>query len=171
MTTVISVLLGVALLIFISYRQLRWQPVDPRRLVLMPVVLLGVAVLTAVQSAGVLSAMHPGALDVLSILLELAVGVIGGLLMGRLTRIERINGRVSSRVTGAGLAIWFGFIAFRIGMAVLAHVNGAELAASTPLIFVMVAIVKGVQALVVTRRLARLSDPSAAVDRDPARVG
>ncbi|MFC7624076.1 hypothetical protein [Microlunatus sp. GCM10028923] len=159
MSTVISVLLGVAFLIFISYRQLRWQPVDPRRLMLIPVILIGLAVFNVVQSAGALGALQPDAIDVLSILLESAVAVIGGLVMGRLTHIERTGGGARFRLTWLGLLVWFGFIAFRIGMAALAHSTGAELAASTPLIYVMVAIVKGIQAIIVTRRVARLPEP------------
>ncbi len=154
-STLISVLAGVALLIFISLRQLRWQPVDLRRLITMPVILLGAGVVIGAQTYQSLSALHPGAGDVMSIVVELVLAVVGGLLMGRLTKIETIDGQVRSRLTGPGLAIWCGFIAVRIGMAVLAHATGAELASSTPLIFLMIAVVKATQAFVISQRVSR----------------
>ncbi len=155
MSTLISVLAGIALLIFISIRQLRWQPVALRRLLMMPVILLAVGVVVATRTYSDLGALHPGAGDVMSIVVELALAIVGGLLMGRLTKIETIDGRIKSRLTGPGLAIWFGFIAVRIGMDVLASMTGAELAASAPMILLMVAVVKGTQAFVITQRVNR----------------
>lgn len=154
-STLISVLAGIALLIFISVRQLRWQPVALKRLLTMPVILLGAGVVIAAQTYQSLSALHPGAVDVMSIVVELALAVVGGLLMGRLTKIETIDGQIKSRLSGPGLAVWFGFIAVRIGLAVLAHMTGAELASSTPLIFVMIAAVKATQAFVIIQRVSR----------------
>jgi hypothetical protein len=107
----------------------------------------------------------------MSIVVELALAVVGGLLMGRLTKIETIDGQIKSRLSGPGLAVWFGFIAVRIGLAVLAHATGAELASSTPLIFLMIAVVKATQAFLITQRVSRHRAVGTAGHRpEPARI-
>ena len=86
----------------------------------------------------------------MSIVVELALAVVGGLLMGRLTKIETIDGRIKSRLTGPGQA---GRLRLhrgpdRHGRA--GSMTGAELALQrAPLILLMVAVVR-IQALAIT---------------------
>ncbi|WP_152361767.1 hypothetical protein [Microlunatus speluncae] len=169
LSSVLTILAAIALLIFVSVRQLSWQPVKARRLLMTPLVLVGAAVVVGIQTYPAMGAPQVGIADVLTIAAELGLAVVGGLLMGRLTRIDIVAGEIKSRLTGPGLAIWFGFIAVRITMAVLSHQAGGQLASSTPLIFVLIAIVKGIQAFVITRRVDRLASAPARVPVDSLR--
>ena len=148
-------LIGLAIFVFISVRQLGWQQVNLGKMMKMPLILAGFGVFMAVKTMSVATFSHVGALDILIIAAEAIVAIIGGVVMGNLAQIATVNGRTSSRLRPAGLAVWFAFIASRIGFDVLAHVVGADLAASTTLIMFMVAIVKGVQALTMSGRVSR----------------
>ena len=153
-TTILYILAGLAILIFISVRQMRWQRVTPSALMKMPLILAIIGVVTAVQTFNSPGALRFGTGDVVLIVAEVAVAVLGGWLMGRMTQIATIDGSIQSRLTPVGLTIWFGFLAVRIGGEMLAHADHLALASSTPLILFMVAIVKATQALTVRDRVA-----------------
>lgn len=154
-TTIMSVLLGLALLLFISLRQMQWQSVRIGKMLRMPVVLFAVGLFVAAQTFKNPSILHPHGAEIALIGLEVVLAVLGGLVMGRVTEIATRAGVTSSRLRPAGLGVWFGFLAVRIGLDLFAHTLHFELAASTPLILCMVAIVKATQALVVRDRVER----------------
>lgn len=148
-------LIGLAVFVFISVRQLGWQQVNLAKMMKMPLILAAISVFTAVKTISLATFSHVGALDILIIGAEVIVAIVGGVVMGNLAQIATIKGQTSSRLRPAGLAVWFAFIASRIGFDVLAHAVGAHLAASTTLIMFMIAIVKGVQAVTMSGRVSR----------------
>jgi hypothetical protein len=156
-STVLPILLGVAALIFISVRQMSWQQVKMDKLFKMPVLLAAAGVVVIARSAQTYTSAHVGLLDVAILGVELGAAVLGGWLMGRLTLIEARGDATRSRLSGAGLAVWFGFIVLRIGFAVAGGFLGADVAALPAMILFMIAIVKGIQALTVKERLDRLA--------------
>lgn len=151
--TVLIIVVGIAMLLFISFRQMSWQ--QPGRQMRMPLILGIVGVVEAANSWNNALLSKVGGLDVLMIGFELCLAVLGGWLMGRLSEVATVNGSTQTRLRPVGLAVWFGFIAVRIGMAALGAVLGAALASNTAVILLMVAIVKGIQVLVVRERISR----------------
>jgi hypothetical protein len=150
--------LGVAILLiaFITYRQTRWQPVRVAKLLKMPLIFAVIAVVLLTQSVRQLPAgWHLDALDFGVIAFELVLGLGVGWWMGRLTQIRTSDGVLSSRLGGAGVAVWLGFIALRIGLGIAASVMSAPLAALPATVIFVVVAIKIVQAVVIRGRVAR----------------
>ncbi|QGN31938.1 hypothetical protein [Microlunatus sp. Gsoil 973] len=151
--TLLTIGLGLCVLIFISIRQMRWQ--QPSRQMKMPLILGAIGVLQAAGSWNSALFSKLSLLDVALVGVELCVAVVGGWLMGRLSEVATVDGSTQTRLRPAGLAVWLGFIALRVGMAAVGGVLGATLASNTAVILFVVAIVKGVQVLVVRERISR----------------
>jgi hypothetical protein len=151
--SVLTILLGLGMLVFISVRQMRWQ--QPGRQMKMPLVLGAIGVLEAASTWNSALLGKLSTIDVALVGVELCVAVLGGWLMGRLSEVATVNGSTQTRLRPAGLGVWLGFIALRVGMAVLGGVLGASLASNTAVILFVVAVVKGVQVLVVRERISR----------------
>lgn len=151
--TILTILIGIALLIFISFRQMRWQ--QPGRQLRMPFILAIVGVVEAVSTWNDALLRKVYVLDFVMIGAELCFAVLGGWLMGRLSEVATVNGSTQARLRPLGLVAWFGFIALRVGMAALGGVLGAALASNTAVILFMVAIVKGIQVLMVREQVSR----------------
>lgn len=151
-------MIGIAVLVIavVTIRQCRWQPVNMSRLIRMPLVfgVIGVVeLITGLSHVG--SGLHVRGLDVAIIGGELTLGLLAGWLMGRLTRIRRIEGVLKFRLAGPGIGVWLGFIVVRIGLAGLAHVLNAELAEQSGTVLIVVAVIKTIQALMVRDRIER----------------
>jgi hypothetical protein len=153
LSVILMVLAGVALLIFTSVRQMQWQRVNTANLLKVPVLLCIGGLLIAAQTFAAPGALHFGAADLILIAFEAGVAGAGGWLMGQLTDIATIDGGTHSRLRAAGLAVWFAFLVLRVGGVALAQVDHLTVASSTPLIFFLISIVKGTQALTVRARV------------------
>jgi hypothetical protein len=163
--SLLSIVAGLAVLVFVSVRQMAWQPVNLGQLMRMPLIMAVIGVVITAEAFGSGKPQHFGAVDAVIISAELVIAVLGGWLMGRLTQIATIGGRTMSRLRPSGLLAWIGFIAVRIGFAVLAHLFGAGVASGTETILFMVAIVKATQGLTVRERVARHESSTGAVTR------
>lgn len=167
MTTeaVLEALVALAAIVYACARQLRWTPVIPSRMWRMPAILAAIGLYTITKS-GVSTVT---AADV-AILTASAVAAVGtGALMGVIARFRPISDQslravlaarrapdvlptTESRTGWVGIALWVVLIAIRIGLDLLAHGLGAELAASTGVILVTIALNRGVRILVFSRR-------------------
>jgi hypothetical protein len=156
METVETIIVALAVIGFVTYRQTRWQPVDASRLFRMPAILAVAGLFTI---GGTIRALpqgwHPGAADVAVLIGELGAGLVAGVLMGRLASLRTENGVVQTRLAGSGLAVWLGFIALRVGFGVLAVIVGATFAAQPGATLLVVALIKLVQSLIVRERVSR----------------
>jgi hypothetical protein len=156
MTTTETIVLALAVLAFITYRQTRWVPVTLGKLLRMPAIFVAAGLLQIPSTARQLPAgWHLGATDVVLIGAELVLALAVGWLMGRLTEIAVVGGSVSSRLGAPGVAVWLGFVAVRIGLAVVGGALHAPLATLPVVIFFVVAAIKVTQAVVVRERLAQ----------------
>lgn len=164
-STLLPILFGVAALIFISVRQMSWQLVKLDKLFKMPALLTVAGVVVIAITLHTYTSAGVGRLDLVILGAEVGAAVFGGWLMGRLTQIEFRGQAARSGLTGGGLAVWFGFIALRIGLALIGGFLGVELAALPALILFMIAVVKGIQALTIKERLDRIT-----ADGRPERV-
>lgn len=151
--TLLTIVLGIGVLLFISVRQMSWQ--KPGRQLKMPLVLAVVGVIEAASTWNQALLSKLSMVDFVLVGVEVVLALLGGWLMGRMTQIATINGVTQTRLRPAGLAVWLGFIALRIGMAIIGGMLGAALASNAAVILFVVAIVKGTQMLIVWDRANR----------------
>ena len=143
-STLLDVVLGLAIIGYLGSRQLRWRPLEPARMWRLPLV-LGVA---GVLTLGRHPALTP--VDVV-ILAGSAVAAVGcGLAMGRVTRVRpAASGGLESRAGWAGVGAWVLLIALRV----LLGVAGV--------ILLTVALSLAATTVVVSARLPRRAAPVA----------
>jgi hypothetical protein len=156
MNTTETIAIALVVLAFITYRQTRWVSVKLGKLLRMPVIFVIAGLLQIPSTSQQLPAgWHLGGLDVLLIAVELVLALMVGWLMGRRTEIASVDGVVSSRLGGAGVAVWLGFVAIRVGLAFAGAALHAPLPNLPVVIFFVVAAIKITQAIVVRERVAR----------------
>jgi hypothetical protein len=160
-----DVALGLLLVGWICARQLRWTPVDARRLWTLPAVLAVVGLGQLLRAGG--SVLSGTELALLGIEASVAIGT--GALMGGITAFrplvdpervraarERSRGGVvpalECRTGWAGVALWTVLILVRIGIAVEAASLGAGALESVGLILLMVALNRTARTAVVLAR-------------------
>jgi hypothetical protein len=172
-SSVIDIVIALAVVCWVVYRQFTWQLVSPRSLWRMPaiVAIVGVVMLSQIKSLG---AVTPTALLILAgeLVLSLGLGAIMGSLAKFRTRAQRagdVRQRsgvpvefdpgvtvTESRTGGLGVALWVILIAIRIGIELYtAHYFPSALLASTGTILLVVAGNRAARALVITLRMER----------------
>ncbi|WP_100343549.1 hypothetical protein [Compostimonas suwonensis] len=157
-----NTLLIAVLLVWISTRQLSWRAVRVDSVWRFPAILAIVGVVVTASQYGSL-VLAP--IDVAAVLVEAAAAVAVGIAMGRIAMLRSTGGTVETRTGWWGVALWVVFIAVRVGMDVAAARLGSDLAASTGLIIVMIAVNRFARAAVLVHRLRR----DAAVEVEAAR--
>ena len=169
--TLLDVAIGLALLIWISYRQLSWTPVVPERMWRMPAILAIVGLFQLVQNNAF--AQVTGA-DLAVLAIETVISLGLGAVMGLLAHFRPMSddsrrayaARNAARVRGVlpaletrngwfGMALWLVLIATRVGGEFWAHANNSTLLMSTGLILLTVALNRGVRILVIVLRAER----------------
>jgi hypothetical protein len=152
-STLTDLVLGLVLIVYFSSRQLRWRPVDPGRMLKLPLVLGVVGIISMARQT---TTVHPVDVAILGISALLAVA--SGAMMGRIARFRPSPTdprMVESRTGRLGVAIWFGLIVIRVGLDVAGHRMGSDLAVSTGTILVILAVNRLTAALVVSARQHR----------------
>lgn len=161
-----NVLIGLALVGFLAYRQATWRSLDPARIWRGPLVMAIVGVVVLAQTTATVTTT-----DVVFLGLEALLTVGVGLAMGAMTRFRTVTtpdakGRtLQSRTGSLGAALWIVLIAARIGLDVLGGHLGAHLLTSTGTILLVLALNRAARALVVDQRIPRGGDRSAAARR------
>ena len=150
-----NIVIGLALVGFLAYRQATWQTIDPTRVWRTPLVLGGIGLVVLAQSAAAVTT-----LDVLFLGVEALVAVVAGIAMGAMTRFRTVapdeKGRtVQARTGWAGAGLWVVLIAVRIGLDVLGGQLGAHLLTSTGAVLLVLAVNRAARALVVDQRIPR----------------
>ncbi|KQO63659.1 hypothetical protein [Curtobacterium sp. Leaf261] len=153
--TIADIVIGLALVGFLMYRQATWQFLDAARIWRMPVILGAIGVITiAKSSGGPITSM-----DVAFLGAEVVLSVAVGLLMGNIAHF-RVAARpddkgrsLQTRTGGLGAVLWIVLIAVRVGMDVVGAGLGVHLLSSTGMILVMIAVNRAARALVLDRRI------------------
>jgi hypothetical protein len=172
-SSVVDILIALAVVCWIIYRQFTWQLVSPRSLWRMPAIVAIVGIVMLSQTKG-LTAVSPVDLAILvgELLLSLGLGAVMGTLARFRTRGQRASDvrqrsgapvefdpsiTVTESRTGAlGAALWVVLIVVRVGIELLtAHYFPSALLASTGSILLVVAGNRAARALVVTMRMER----------------
>ena len=149
-STVLDLLLGLAIIVYFCAKQLTWRPVDPARMWKLPLVLGAVGVVSMARQA---TAVH--AVDVVILGLSAVVALISGALMGRIARFRPSPADprlVESRTGWLGVGIWFGLVLVRVALDVAGHRLGSDLAVSTGTILLVLALNRAASAIVVSAR-------------------
>jgi hypothetical protein len=142
----LQVLAIVALIIFVMGRRLGGVPLLPKRLVLLPAVLV-------VYGVYQLSRHHVTPVDIALLAVEAVVAVALGLLRGITIRVYEDAGRLWYRYTPWTLVVWVASAAARIGLGIAAHLLGGDLAATASIALMVGATFLGEAAVVGTRAL------------------
>lgn len=151
-----NVVIGVALVGFLAFRQLRWSGIDRSSIWRLPIVLgiIGVINIGSMSKGTVV-----GPTDITFIGIELAIAVVIGLMMGRLTTFRTAarpdsKGRtIEGRAGVGGAVLWVVLIGVRVGLDVLGGVMGAHLLTATGVILLTVAVSRAASALVIDAKL------------------
>ena len=149
-TTAAVILLMVAVVIT---RSVVWRQVTLSKLIRVPIVLglFGVLIVAGtVESLG--HAWRPSVTDLGVLGGELVLAVAAGWGMGRLSEFRTVDGVVASRLRPTGVAVFLGFVAVRVGVAVIAASIGGTPALMSATILVVIAVIKFTQGLVVAER-------------------
>jgi hypothetical protein len=172
----IDPLLALAVVVYFSSRQLTWRPVVTAKMWRLPLA-LGVIGLLSVTSGSDRHVVN--AADVAILVLSGLLAIVSGLLMGRIARFRPIgpagaavagldrHGRpvpaptVESRTGWLGVGIWVALIVARILLELLGHRLGADLATSSGVILLALALNRAARTLVISARLEHRSPLSA----------
>ncbi|MBF4608056.1 hypothetical protein [Curtobacterium sp. VKM Ac-1393] len=151
-----NVLIGVALVCFLGYRQATWQYLDPTRIWRSPMVMAIIGVVVLAQTKATITTV-----DIVFLGIEALITIGVGLSMGSITRFRTVatpdaKGRtIQSRTGWIGASLWIVLIAVRIGLDVLGGHLGAHLLTSTGTILLVLALNRAARALVIDQRIPR----------------
>ena len=159
-----EVLVGLAVVVYLCSRQLTWRPVDPSRIWRMPIVLGAFGVFSVAQSSKGSSITW---VDIVIVVVSAALSLASGIAMARIARLRPISpdrlppgsGRpeptMESRTGWLGVGLWVALIGLRLFLDVVGRHAGAELATSTGMIFLVIALNRAARTLVLVARLDR----------------
>ncbi|MGN8049320.1 hypothetical protein ACTJKO_06480 [Curtobacterium sp. 22159] len=153
---VANILIGIALVVFLGYRQATWQYLDPTRIWRTPVIMAIVGVVVLAQTAATITTT-----DVVFLGIEALITIAVGLTMGRITRFRTVGtpdskGRTLQSRTGLlGAVLWIVLLAVRVGLDVLGGHLGAHLLTSTGTILLVLALNRAARAVVLDQRIPR----------------
>jgi len=143
--SILIVLAVIAIIVFVVGQQLVGGALRGKRTVVLPAVLTGIGIVEIHGS-------HPHVMDVLLLAVSGLIAVAVGVGLGAMTRLERREGYLWAQLPKCGLWLWGALIVSRLVVAGIAHAAGAEAAAGTAAILLMLGLNRAAQALVVVPR-------------------
>ena len=152
----LTVLAAIGIVVFVIGQQVVGSSVSGKRLVVLPVVLTAIGIL---DISGHKS--HPGATDIVLLMVSAVIAVAIGVGLGAMTRLERRDGHLWAQLPKRGLWLWAGLIVSRLVISGVGHAAGAHVAAGTTAILLMLGLNRAAQALVVVPRAIAAGIPFA----------
>lgn len=163
---IIEAVLALAVIAWVSYRQLTWRRMDPGRIWVLPMAVFVIGVFEVSQA--VPDAVSGSEIGILSI--EAVVSVGTGIGMGFLARFRTRAGMqsdagrdgavpkhvVESRTGWFGVALWVLVIAARIGFAWYGHSIGAALVEAPGVILMVLGLNRAARASILDVRVRKL---------------
>jgi hypothetical protein len=153
---VADVLIGIALVAFLAYRQATWRYLDPARIWRGPLVMGIIGVVLLVQTTATITST-----DVVFLGIEALVTIGVGLTTGRITRFRTVGtpdekGRtLQSRTGWLGAGLWIVLVVVRVGLDVVGGHLGAHLLTSTGTVLLVLALNRAARAVVLDQRIPR----------------
>lgn len=154
--SVLTVLVAIGIIVYVIGQQLVGSALRGKRVVVLPAVL---TVIGIVEIGG--NKSHPGATDIVLLVVSAAVAIAIGAALGAMTRLERRDGHLWAQLPKRGLWLWGALIISRVAIAGIAHASGAHLAAGTDAILLVLGLNRAAQALVVVPRAIAAGIPFA----------
>ncbi|GAA4674266.1 hypothetical protein [Frondihabitans cladoniiphilus] len=153
-----NVVLGLVVVGYLAYRQMRWTRTDRTSVWKTPAILgiVGIAMLGSEASK-----LSITAVDIALVAFSLVSSIVIGLIMGRITHFRVASapdekGRtIESRTGGQGAALWIVMIALRVGTDVAGSMLGSQLITATGLIILSIGINRAASALMIDGRLPK----------------
>jgi hypothetical protein len=143
----LEVLVVIGIIGFVIYQQVAGQPLQGRRVVVLPAVVTVIGFLD-------LRGHHMGAADIAWLTAGAAGSLLIGLAFGLITRLESRDGVLWGKMPLRGLWLWVALAAWRVLIMVLAARTGAHVTASaTPLLFTLGLNRLGTAAVIVLRAM------------------
>jgi hypothetical protein len=156
MSAVLGILIGVVVLVRVIGRQVTGSLVTQKSLVLMPVILLGLGVLS------LSSVVHTASAGELAFLALETVVVLGfGLARGATVRLTRTDQGLYQKGTAATLVLWLLTIALRVGTSFASAALWPGSTVSRAAIMLTIGITIGAQNAMVYRRALAMNVPLA----------
>lgn|GEM_PF-5804446 len=149
-STVLNVLLAVAVVGAFVVRRLRWQPVTTTEVWGTPLILLLIGAVQLRHATGI------DGVDLALVTAGTLISLAAGALTGRLTRLRRADGVLYQRIGGAGLAVWVGAFLARAALSVVGYATGTTVTSGGPAMLMSV----GANLLAVTLVLTARSGPA-----------
>ncbi len=143
--TVLVVIAVIAIVVYVIGRQLLGEPLRGKRVILLPLVLTVLGAVDLGQGGRHLQTVDIG-LIVLSAVIAAAI-VFG---QGAIMRLERRDGGLWGQLPGKGLWLWGALVASRVIIAIVADASGAQVAASTASILLVLGVNRLAQAASIT---------------------
>jgi hypothetical protein len=122
----LTVLVAIGIVVYVIGQQLVGGGLSGKRVVVLPAVL---TVIGIVEISGHNS--HPGATDIVLLVVSAAIAIATGAGLGAMTRLERRDGYLWAQLPKQGLWLWSGLIASRLVITGIAHAAGPHAAAGT----------------------------------------
>lgn len=152
-----NLLTGLLALVAIAYvllRRLAGEPLEGRRLVLLPLVLLIVGV-------SQLHGVHATALDVAVLVVEGAAAAVLGAVRGMTVHVYPQGGHLWYRYRPLTIVVWVGSLLLRLGQVAAAHALGADSGVLGRALLPVLALSLLAEALVVGKRALATGVPFA----------
>jgi hypothetical protein len=148
--SIATVLLALAVVALLIWRQLRWRTFDPARALRLPIVLGAIGLLDLAQLHGARITALDGTLFAIELLMSVGIGAA----MGRLSvfRPAPAAGALQVRTGPLGASLWIVLIAVRVAFDAVGAALGAHLLTQTGVILVLLAASRATAALVVRAR-------------------
>jgi hypothetical protein len=154
--SVVTVLAVIGIIVYVIGQQLVGGALSGKRLVVLP------AVLTVIGIADIGGhGSHPGATDIVLLVVSAVIAIAIGVGLGAITRLERRDGYLWAQLPQRGLWLWGGLIVSRLLVIGIAHAAAAPIAAGTAAILLMLGLNRAAQALVVVPRAVAAGIPFA----------
>jgi hypothetical protein len=162
-----NILLILVLVGWIAFRQLSWRPVVISRMWRMPAIMAVIGIYMLSRSG---SGIKITSLDIGFLALEVVVSLVIGALMGKIAQFRPIANPDTSaehpalmetRTGGVGMALWLVMIAVRVGIDVIATMQGDQLASSVGIILILLAANRAARVGVIAYRLDRRASVAA----------
>jgi hypothetical protein len=167
-TTVLTIVIAVAAVVWLSYRQTTWQPLSPSRAWRMPLILAGVGAL------GLFTGRTLGTGDLGLLILELVVGAAVGAAIGRIAHLRPVTAEAlraqpaGPRANGEppafearngvwGLTLWILLIAARVGLVFWISTLGVNAQTAPAAIIMLLGVNRLARIGVIMARARRLS--------------
>ncbi len=152
----LTVLVAIGIVVYAIGQQLVGSALSGKRVVALPAVLTVIGIIDISSQKS-----HPHATDIVMLVVSAAIAIATGAGLGAMTRLERRDGHLWAQLPKQGLWLWGGLIISRLVISGVAHAAGAQVAAGTAAILLMLGLNRAAQALVLVPRAIAAGIPFA----------